>query len=355
MPSKMHNDRWRARAYFQVPGSPGSYKERTKLFDLKRDALAWEVANRRKPVDLGLTVTLSTMLELHRSDIVYNLSAGSRAVFAANVNQRLVPRFGDTALADITPLELQRAQAAWAEAGSSVTTIRNTRGSLSRIYKHAALIGLTDKNPVAEVAAPRGQSARTVPAYSEAELAALLGRIDSSGLRFYSLVAARTGMRPAELSALSPDAVDLATKRITVSRAYSGSGAARELAPTKNRLTRTVPVSRDLIAGLRSLIDAAEGDFLFLDERGQPVNHQLYLRRHGWTKLSRGRDFYDLRATAIVTWLRAGIPVHVVRDWAGHSTLSVTSRYARAAGTDDADAAAALDSYIARTGGPDAA
>ncbi|MEC4612900.1 tyrosine-type recombinase/integrase [Tsukamurella tyrosinosolvens] len=355
MPSKMHNDRWRARAFFKVPGSPGSYKERTKVFDLKRDALDWEAENRRKPEEQAASVTLSALLEQYRSDIVYGLKPGSLAVFAANVNRRLLPHFGGTVLTDITPLALQRAQADWAEDGSSVTTIRNTRGSLSRIFRHAALIGITSTNPVAEVAAPRGQSARAVPAYSEAELAALLGRIDNTGLRFYALVAARTGMRPAELSALSPDAVDLATKRITVSRAFSGSGAARELAPTKNRLTRTVPISRDLIAGLRTLMDAAEGDFLFLDERGQPVNHQLYLRRHRWKKLSRGRVFYDLRATAIVTWLRAGIPVHVVRDWAGHSTLAVTSRYARAAGTDDADAAAALDSYIARTGGPDAA
>ncbi|BDH56691.1 tyrosine-type recombinase/integrase [Tsukamurella sp. PLM1] len=355
MPSKMHNDRWRARAFIKVPGSPGVYRERTKVFDLKRDALAWEVANRRKPVDLGRTITLATLLDLHRSDIVYGLSAGSRAVFAANVNQRLLPWFGDTVLADITPLELQRAQAAWAETGSAPTTIRNTRGTLARIFRHAALIGITEKNPVTEVAAPRGQSARTVPAYAEMELAALLSRIDSVALRCYAHTAARTGLRPAELSALSPDAVDLSAKRITVCRAYSGSGRQRELTSTKNRCTRTVPIALDLVNDLRQLRDTAEGDFLFLDERAEPVNHQLYLRRHGWTRLSRGRDFYDLRATAIVTWLRAGIPVHVVRDWAGHSTLSVTSRYARAAGTDDADAAAALDSYIARTGGSDAA
>ena len=65
----------------------------------------------------------------------------------------------------------------------------------------------------------------------------------------------------------------------------------------------------------------------------------------GWP----GLRFHDLRATAIVLWIRAEVSLTTVRALAGHASLATTDRYARIARNDLAGAAAQVDSYISRT------
>src|SRR5215210_7948493 len=67
----------------------------------------------------------------------------------------------------------------------------------------------------------------------------------------------------------------------------------------------------------------------------------------GWPRLR----FHDLRATAIVLWIRAEVPLTTVRMLAGHASLATTDRYARIARNDLARAAAQVNSYISRTRG----
>lgn len=62
-----------------------------------------------------------------------------------------------------------------------------------------------------------------------------------------------------------------------------------------------------------------------------------------------GTHFHDLRASAIVGWIRAGLPLTTVRDMAGHASLTTTNIYARLARTDLADALRQLESYADRT------
>jgi site-specific recombinase XerD len=52
---------------------------------------------------------------------------------------------------------------------------------------------------------------------------------------------------------------------------------------------------------------------------------------------------YTLRHYAITTWLRKGIPVHVVQRMAGHRNLSTTQHYVHFLKTDLDDAARRLD------------
>lgn len=61
--------------------------------------------------------------------------------------------------------------------------------------------------------------------------------------------------------------------------------------------------------------------------------------RLDWASTSHGRTLYDLGHTAISHWLIAVVDVQTVRQRAGHSDLSITSRYAHWVG-GDADAAA---------------
>ncbi|WP_170320046.1 tyrosine-type recombinase/integrase [Polyangium spumosum] len=62
-----------------------------------------------------------------------------------------------------------------------------------------------------------------------------------------------------------------------------------------------------------------------------------------------GSISYPLRHFAITTWLRAGIPVHVVQRMAGHTNLSTTQRYVHFLKEDLEEAARRLP--VRRRGG----
>lgn len=349
MPSK-YGRRWRARVSIRVPGSPGVYREITRVCGTKREAVEWEVANGRGGQRTALTI--AQLWEREQSEIEYGLAVGSLQPLRANVRVRILPELGDLALDQITAVMVEQAQARW-QASRSFSVARNTRSTLSRIFRHAVKQGYVRTNPVTDALSPRGMPVHRTMNFSDQTFHQVLGRIEDPGFRFYTLMAARTGLRPAELAAVAPSAVDLDARRIHVVRAYQGSGGRGGLGPTKNRQRRIVPLSSDVVAGLEDLVSRSDGDFLFRDEHGQPVLHQGYHRRMRWSQISPDLRFYDLRAYAIVSWLKAAVPVHSVRDWAGHSTLAVTSTYARAAGVDDLAAAHQWDSYISRTRGSD--
>jgi site-specific recombinase XerD len=55
---------------------------------------------------------------------------------------------------------------------------------------------------------------------------------------------------------------------------------------------------------------------------------------------------YTLRHYAITSWLRAGVPVHVVQRMAGHSELSTTLRYVHFVKADLEDAARLIGNML---------
>ena len=142
-----------------------------------------------------------------------------------------------------------------------------------------------------------------------------------------------------------------------VRRAWSGVGRARELKPPKNGKTRTAPWPTDLneVLKRRWLPETRHrSEFFFIGPKGGQLRHANVLSRSGFKAIVRelGHDdmvWHDLRATALVGWIRAGVSLSTVRDWAGHSSLRVTDRYARAARNDHADAVDQLNSYLTRT------
>src|SRR5262249_49349830 len=56
-----------------------------------------------------------------------------------------------------------------------------------------------------------------------------------------------------------------------------------------------------------------------------------------------GWSVYSLRHYAITTWLRKGIPVHVVQKMAGHKNLATTQHYVHFLKTDLEDGARRLN------------
>jgi Phage integrase family len=89
---------------------------------------------------------------------------------------------------------------------------------------------------------------------------------------------------------------------------------------------------------------------LLVGPRGGRFNHANFRDAVDWVRLVTrlgwpGFRFHDLRATAIVVWIRAGLPLAVFREMAGHASLSTTDRYVRLARNDLSAAASAINAY----------
>jgi integrase len=107
-------------------------------------------------------------------------------------------------------------------------------------------------------------------------------------------------------------------------------------AKTKTAKARAVPVTQRLKAVLEMRRHAPDGAehgpeaYVFGNEVGERVSE--WTVRQQWdatcaaAKIT-GLQFHDLRHECGSRLLEAGVPLHKVRDWLGHSNVTTTSRY----------------------------
>lgn len=342
--------RWKARRYIWDPET-GSSRERTKTFSLKREADHWEAVEREKYRQnkvKGSEILLEAFVGL-RQELWYGLALQTSESYQSHLRRRILPTLGGWRLEDITPTAIENAQAEWA-LDSGPATIRGTRAALSFIMKNAVKDRRIEMNPVLMAAKPKDQPgnarARTLTDDQIRILASRLEKIRPV-FRAYMKVGVSAGLRAGEIAALNVGDIDIGSRRIHVNKSLAGGGR-NIVQVTKNGGTRYVPISKQLLTELDRVADLqrrAEEPLFTCD--GKRLTHQVFMRTVDWNTIVQEIEpnfrFHDLRATAIVRWLRAGISTAVVRTWAGHADLATTTVYARLAGTDDDHALALLD------------
>jgi integrase len=143
------------------------------------------------------------------------------------------------------------------------------------------------------------------------------------------LVGLRAGLRVGEIQALHQSDVDLTASRLTVRR----SMYRRQLTTPKNGRERSI----DLAAGTRATLEKAKhnrGLILFARDDGQAFGRSYLrqilhaqcdaagLRRIGW---------HTLRHTFASHLAMRGVPLRVIQELMGHSSIEMTMRYAHLA------------------------
>lgn len=337
---------WRGRVY--VPGGG----ERTKTFPTKREAIAWETAQRGRRQDSNESVD-QWLARVGQDVILAGLSPSTRANYQSHIRLRIRPTLGHRKLSALRAHHIEAAQRSWAQTGVSGTVVAGTSNCLARILRFAVRAGDLAASPMSAVERVRPGVERRTPtlAISEVEILADACGLVNGRYGDYVRLAAFLGLRAGELVALQVGDVDLATGVVTVRRAYS----AGQLQTPKSRRSRQVPVMDAVRPTLVSLVRTRKPDApLLVGPLGGRFYHSNFRTKVQWTKLVArlgwpDLHFHDLRATAIVTWIRSGVPLSTVRSMAGHASLSTTDRYARIARNDLAGAAAQINSYIDRT------
>ncbi len=149
-----------------------------------------------------------------------------------------------------------------------------------------------------------------------------------------------TGMRSGELQALLWSDVDFENNYISVNKSWSSKNG---LGPTKNSLTRSVPISTSLKKLLMEMKLKNNGSFVLprLNSWKQGDQAKIireFCRELGITEIG----FHDLRATFITQLLIKDVPLAKVMKIVGHSNIKTTMKYLRMIAKDVEGATEAL-------------
>lgn len=292
--------------------------------------------------------------------------------YESTTRRYLVPALGRAQLAKLTPSDVERMTGELVESGRSPRTAALARAVLRRALADAVRDGRVARN-VAALARPPHVAARSLEAGRDyldtMQLRRLLSAARIHPLGPLMTLAAATGLRQGELLGLFWTDVDLEARTLTVhrslARVWQRSGGefmqGWDFAEPKTaRSRRTINLPAAAIAALerqRSLQDAARADagaawqdtrsLVFTDRVGRPlaghdVNHAFHrlLTTAGLPSIA----FHGLRHSAATALLAAGVPLKVVSESLGHSTITVTAdRYAGVVAAQKRDAADAMD------------
>ncbi len=236
-------------------------------------------------------------------------------------NIRILERhLGELRITDITPKEIEAMIAARISEGVGRATVNRQRATLSKFFSWAIGRGYhPGPNPVKGVMKFRESPGRT--RYLAPEEAKKLILAAAHHLKPILMTALHTGGRLSELLALRWADLDL-DRRVLVFRKET----------TKSRRERIVPIDDELVTLLRALRPGAGQDLLF-DYNGRGMKNvrtafSTARRKAGLEDI----HFHDLRHTFASWAVMNGLDIYRLQTYMGHSTISLTQRYAHLSG-----------------------
>jgi integrase len=256
----------------------------------------------------------------------------------------IAPAFGKLALSDLTPGHVERLTARLVAGGLSPTTAHHIRTTIGMVLRDAQRDGLVARN-VALLARPPRAIRPELHVLTADQTRRLLAAVADDEFGPAITMAATTGLRQGELLGLAWADVDIESShptlvvRRTLAKASGTDWVLSE--PKTRRSRRTLELAPRAVAALavqRARQDAMRvgaGDLwqdvaglVFTDALGRPLRpwdvtkaFRAALARHGLPKVR----FHDLRHGAASMMLAAGVPMKLVSDALGHSTIAITA------------------------------
>ena len=288
--------------------------------------------------------TLAAFVEAWLPTLRDRIRPSTWRFYDQDMRAHVLPAIGQLPLADITPGHVERLTAGVIAKGRSATTARGVRTTLGVALRDAQRDGLVARN-AAKLARPPRPVRHELRILTADETRRLLAGTTDDELGPLWAVAATTGMRQGELFGLSWHDVDIDGKRpsLTVRRslARDAAGGFTLAEPKTSRSRRTLELPPSTVAALRSQRDRqrawreAAGDLwqdqdelVFTDPLGQSLRtwnvgraFHAALERLGLPSVR----MHDLRHGVASLLLAQGVPLKLVSEMLGHSTITITA------------------------------
>lgn len=259
---------------------------------------------------------------------------------------RVIARLGARAIQDLTPIEIESFYSGLAVRGTrsdrplSAKTIRNTHTIFRKALSDAERLGIVSRNAAAAARPPIAERVEHVTWTAE-QLRAFLDFTASDDLFAAYVLLATTGMRRGEALGLRWRDLDLDAAQLAVQQTLTTIESKTLVStPKTNRSRRTIYLDPDTIAQLRAhrkrQAEAklaagpswmGEGDFVFTDPIGRPINPDWFTREFGRRVRDSGLRkirLHDLRHTFATLALKNGMHPKVVSDRLGHASVGIT-------------------------------
>lgn len=259
------------------------------------------------------------------------------------LKRHLVPFFAEQRLDEICQEDVDRLVAHLLRSKLSRKTVNNITAVLSSLLRYAArnkVIGPFDLTFMI-----KAQDTEMV-AVAAAEVDKLVAAAADPRYRAAILFAADAGLRVGEIRALRWSDVNELAREVTVARSLDRS---HELTETKGWAVRVIPLSDRLWEALRALDRAKRHVFARRDSDlamrydGAREGLLAVYKRAGVT--APAKPWHSLRHSFCTELARAGVPVNVIKELAGHQSLETTLRYMH---TDRAAKRAAINALRGR-------
>ena len=307
-----------------------------KVRKLAEDVKRGQLPRGRIPtVEEWLTYWLEQIVSQRNSPATYR-------TYRTYVDQYLTPTIGRHRLDKLTPEHIAHAWQKLTEDGLGPNTLHNVHAALSRALKVAQQRGKVVTNAAALMDAP--PRVREEPVILDKDQArAMLTAAKSHRNAARWTVAFSLGLRQGEALGLRWSDVDLDEGTLTVRHSLGRiKGRGLVLGPTKGRKPRTIVLPAPLLTELKAhrKAQAAERlaagdrwhdlDYLFPWPDGRPVDPRE--DRNHWKRLIGEAKVPDVhghtaRHTAATMLLAVGVPIEVVKEILGHSSITVTQIY----------------------------
>jgi integrase len=276
---------------------------------------------------------------------VAHLRPGTRQKIEGHLRNQIYPFFDTTPLGAIRPAHVRSWIAALEKEGLAPGTINGIYRTFSKILKTAVIDGLISRSPCIGIDLPKQTSHEEMRFLDPDQVEALTEAIEP---RFRALIymAAYTGMRWGELSALKIERLNLLRGTVDVVESMSEINGYLEVQPTKTGRPRTLSLPRSLCELLGEHLGRypSEEGFVFSSAEGKPLRRNFYNRYYLPAQVKSGLDpnlclcsnrkcearhrplyrFHDLRHTCAALLIAQGAHPKEIQERLGHSTITLT-------------------------------
>ena len=351
-PDRPEDSRYRARVRWTNPGSEGR-KSLSSAQPTPEAADDW-IAKMKRAASQGITPHTFDMTLAEYGQSVWDLSMrgleeNSVALYEQGWRLRVVPAMGHIKVTAITNGITDRVLCTWVDEEVGRSTIKNTLAGLVRVMEQAVRDGLITHNPSHmsgwqriyrqiedELDDPR---ALALPGWdvldelANALVARSHGHYRGWGdvVRFAACTAARIG----EVSGARVKDISMADWTWEVCRQTTPVPGGLVDKNTKGKRRRTVPLIpeiRDLVKWRLTVLGNNPDARLFSGPRGGRISTAVLRDATHWDEVVVKLGYehlrrHDLRHTGLTWMADAGVPIHVLKDIAGHGHITTTQRY----------------------------
>jgi integrase len=243
------------------------------------------------------------------------------------LNARLLPAFGHLPIGNITTGTIDAQVATWVRGGISIKRINNLLTILRRALRCAGEWKLIDRAPYVR----HHRYFPPVPQYlTQIESTRLIELMEPGFWRTFILFLLCTGVRFGEAAALRWDDLQLDLDRPLVS-IKRGVSEGIVTATKTNASRRTLALIREIAIALRALqYRRPDSEWVFTSPTGKfyrPERTSYILKRACKAACIPIVSWHKLRHSCATQLLMNGVPLTVVKEVLGHTSIEVTSIY----------------------------